>query len=106
MLGSIFLRGSSVEWSLLQEIPASLLATLFFNLDEHMLLPLCLQLAEAQQLAQYSAGEMAALVQQLAEAAAERGEAAARLAESRDEVARLRAGAQRRQAFFYLIESF
>ncbi|EFN59880.1 hypothetical protein CHLNCDRAFT_132885 [Chlorella variabilis] len=50
------------------------------------------QLGEAQQLAQYSAGEMAGLVQQLAEAQGERSEVAAKLAESREEVARLRAG--------------
>ncbi|PSC67340.1 hypothetical protein C2E20_8974 [Micractinium conductrix] len=50
------------------------------------------QLAEAQSLAAYSGGEMAGLVQALAEARGDAQEAAAKLAEAREEVSRLRSG--------------
>jgi chromosome segregation ATPase len=64
---------------------------------------LAAQLAEAQELAQYSAGEMAGLVQQLAEAQGERGEVAVKLAEAREEVARLRTGAACEDGAFLLV---
>eukprot|EP00887_Chlorella_sp_A99_P003226 scaffold9.g3226.t1 len=52
------------------------------------------QLEEARQLAEYSGGEMATLIQQLAEAQAEKGELTAKVAELHEEVGRMRGGSE------------